>query len=207
MNSSIAGRSRSVDVVWQNSKVTREDRADVLGSTGATYWLTGLSGAGKSTIALAVERSLIESGKPAYVLDGDNLRHGLNGDLGFSDEDRTENVRRIAEVASLMADAGLVVIVSSVSPLKAQRTNAKWIHETANVAFHEVFIKTSTEECARRDPKGLYAKSAAGELKGLTGIDSPYEIPPSAELVIETEGVSPESSASNLFAYIALTLQ
>jgi len=144
--------------------------------------MTGLSGSGKSTIAVEVERALIEAGRHAYLLDGDNLRHGLNGNLGFSAEDRAENVRRVGEVAKLFADAGTVVLVSLVSPYVADRDRVRAAHEEAGVRFLEVFVNTPLEECERRDPKGLYAKARAGELKGMTGIDDPYEAPASPEL-------------------------
>jgi bifunctional enzyme CysN/CysC len=139
--------------------------------------MTGLPSSGKSTIAHALEQRLIETGQPAYVLDGDNLRHGLNGDLGFSHEDRTENVRRTAHVARLFADAGVVAIVSLVSPFAADRAQARELAEAAGLPFKEVWISTPVEECEQRDPKGLYAKARRGELPGFTGVDGPYEAP------------------------------
>lgn len=171
---------KSADVVWHRSSVSREDR----GSRGATVWFTGLPASGKSTLAHAVELELVRSGRPAYVLDGDNLRHGVNGDLGFSHLARDENVRRAAEVAKLFADAGLVALVSLVSPYREARANARAIHEDAGLPFHEVWVSTPVEECARRDPKGLYARAASGEISGLTGVDDPYEPPESPELDI-----------------------
>jgi adenylyl-sulfate kinase len=175
---------RSSNVVWHAHSVTRENRARVTGGEGVTVWLTGLSGSGKSTIAVAVEAALIERGRHAYLLDGDNLRHGLNGNLGFSADDRAENVRRVGEVAKLMADAGTVVLVSLVSPYVADRDRVRAVHDEAGVRFVEVFVDTPLEECERRDPKGLYAKARAGELKGMTGIDDPYEPPPRPELTL-----------------------
>jgi bifunctional enzyme CysN/CysC len=172
----------SDNVTWHANAVTREQRGAVTGGPGMTVWMTGLSGSGKSTIAVAVEAALIERGRHAYLLDGDNLRHGLNGNLGFSAEDRAENVRRVGEVAKLFADAGTVVLVSLVSPYVADRDRVRAAHDEAGVRFLEVFVNTPLEECERRDPKGLYAKARAGELKGMTGIDDPYEAPASPEL-------------------------
>jgi len=172
----------SENVTWHAHAVTREQRAGVTGGEGLTVWMTGLSGSGKSTIAVAVEAALLERGRHAYLLDGDNLRHGLNGNLGFSAEDRAENVRRVGEVARLLADAGTVALVSLVSPYAADRDRARTVHEEAGLRFVEVFVNTPLDECERRDPKGLYAKARAGELKGMTGIDDPYEAPSAPEL-------------------------
>ena len=147
--------------------------------------MTGLSGSGKSTIAAAAEHTLVSSGRNAYMLDGDNLRHGLNADLGFSEEDRAENVRRVGEVAKLLAEAGVVAIVSLVSPFKDARDKVRAAHEEAGIPFHEVFVDTPLEECERRDPKGLYAKARAGEITDLTGVGSPYEAPTSPELTTD----------------------
>jgi adenylyl-sulfate kinase len=178
---------RSPDVVWQAGLLEREARRGATGGPGLTVWFTGLSGSGKSTLAHAVERALVLDRRAAYVLDGDNLRHGLNGDLGFGDADRDENVRRTAEVSALMADAGLVVLVSLVSPFRAGRDRARRLHGVAGLPFVEVFVDTSLEECRRRDPKGLYARAAAGELTGLTGVDAPYEAPDTPELHLRTD--------------------
>ena len=152
---------------------------------GATVWFTGLSGAGKSTLADAVAARLLEDGRPAYVLDGDNVRHGLNADLGFSAADRAENVRRVGHVARLMADAGLVVLVPVISPYRADRDRVRADHEVAGLAFVEVFVDTPLELCEQRDPKGLYAQARAGSLTGMTGIDAPYEAPVSPDLRVE----------------------
>ena len=174
----------SPDVTWHAGAVKRDERWDVLGQRGAVVWMTGLPSSGKSTIAHALEQRLIGSGQPAYVLDGDNLRHGLNGDLGFSDEDRTENVRRTAHVARLFADAGVVAVVSLVSPFAADRAQARALVEAEGLPFREVWVSTPLEECEQRDPKGLYAKARRGELPGFTGVDAPYEAPelPDVEL-------------------------
>ncbi|MEZ5377420.1 MAG: adenylyl-sulfate kinase [Acidimicrobiales bacterium] len=165
------------NVVWHPSGVARADRWAATGSSGMTLWFTGLSGSGKSSVAVEVERQLLAAGRPAYLLDGDNLRFGLNGDLGFSAADRDENVRRVAHVARLFADAGVVAIVPLISPYRAARQLARSLHEAADVVFAEVFVDTPLEICEQRDPKGLYAKARAGEIKGMTGIDDPYEAP------------------------------
>ena len=172
----------SPNVVWHHGHLSQQERWAAVGSRGATVWFTGLSGSGKSTVAMAVEKALLEAGRPAYVLDGDNIRHGLNGDLGFSADDRDENVRRVAEVARLFADAGVVALVPLVSPYRAARDNARALHEAAEVAFFEVFVDTPIELCEQRDVKGLYAKARAGEITGFTGIDDPYEAPAAPEL-------------------------
>jgi bifunctional enzyme CysN/CysC len=151
-----------------------------------TVWLTGLSGSGKSTIAYALEDRLVSDGRAAYVLDGDNVRHGLNADLGFTPEDRSENVRRVSEVARLMADAGLVVAVPVISPYRADRERARAAHDAAGIPFVEVWVSTPLDVCESRDPKGLYAKARAGFLPSFTGIDAPYEPPHAPELALDT---------------------
>jgi adenylyl-sulfate kinase len=176
--------ARSANVVWQRGLLDREQRWAALGHPGATVWMTGLPASGKSTVAAGVEAQLLGQSRGAYILDGDNLRHGLNGDLGFSAEDRTENVRRTAEVAALLADAGVVVLVALVSPYRADRAAARAVHERRRLPFLEVYVATSLEECERRDPKGLYARARAGELPGLTGVDDPYEPPEAPDVVI-----------------------
>ena len=174
----------SENVVRQPSKVDRAERWRLLETSGATVWLTGLPASGKSTIADGVESRLLDLGVSAYRLDGDNLRHGINGNLGFSHEDRAENVRRTAHVARLLADSGTISLVSLVSPYVADRDAAREIHEAIGLEFVEVFVDTPLEECERRDPKGLYAKARAGEISGMTGVDDPYEPPPSPDLVV-----------------------
>ena len=176
----------SPNVTW-HAGLTRERRWKALGGGGATVWFTGLSGSGKSTIAAAVEERLIAAGRPAYMLDGDNLRHGLNGNLGFSDDDRRENMRRTAHVARLFADAGVIALVSLVSPFREDRDRARALHDEEGLPFIEVWVSTPPEECERRDPKGLWAKARRGELKGMTGLDAPYEAPERAELVFGPE--------------------
>jgi bifunctional enzyme CysN/CysC len=165
-------------------------------------WFTGLSGSGKSTVAARVERLLVAVGRPAYVLDGDNVRHGLNGDLGFSDADRRENVRRIGEVARLMADAGVVVLVPVISPFRDARQAVREAHAAAALPFVEVYVDTPLDECERRDPKGLYAKARRGELSGFTGIDSPYEPPAAPELVLTPADGDPGAQARRVLALL-----
>jgi bifunctional enzyme CysN/CysC len=169
---------------------------------GATVWFTGLSGSGKSTVASAVATLLTERGVLSYTLDGDNLRHGLNGDLGFSADDRTENVRRVGEVASLFADAGVVALVPLISPYREGRDHARALHEAASLPFVEVFVDTPIEICEQRDPKGLYAQARAGKIKGFTGIDDPYEAPLAAELVLPGGEVSASEAAQRVLGLL-----
>lgn len=184
------------NITWHHSDLSREQRWSALGVQGATVWLTGLSGSGKSTVAVELEAQLIRAGRIAYLLDGDNIRHGLNSDLGFSDEDRAENVRRNGEVARLMADAGMVAIVPVISPFREGRDQVRHMHEVAGLTFVEVFLDTPLGECEQRDPKGLYAKARSGELPGMTGIDSPYEPPTDPELILKPTDGSPEELAA-----------
>jgi bifunctional enzyme CysN/CysC len=177
---------RSPNVRWQGTRVTRERRWQALGQSGATVWFTGLPGAGKSTVAAAVEERLIAAGQPAFMLDGDNLRHGLNGDLGFDEEARRENVRRTAHVARLIAESGTIALVSLVSPYAADREAAAALHAEDDLEFIEIFVNAPLELCEERDPKGLYARARAGELTGLTGVGAPYEPPGNPALVLGT---------------------
>ena len=187
-------------VVWHDGAVERSARAAVTGGAGLVVWFTGLSGSGKSTVAVEVERRLVAEGRAAYLLDGDNVRHGLNVDLGFSAEDRDENVRRVGEVAALFADAGVVAVVPLVSPYRDARDAVRARVESAGLRFLEVFVDTPLEECERRDPKGLYAKARAGELRGMTGIDDPYEAPTSPDLVLTPADGSPPEQADRVLA-------
>lgn len=173
---------RSPNVTWQETRLTRERRWRELDAQGATLWLTGLSGAGKTTIGSAVEERLVERGQPAYLLDGDNLRHGICGDLGFSTTDRRANIIRVGELAQLFADAGMVAVVALISPLASARTEVRERHEKAGLTFYEVFVDTPLDVCAARDSKGLYARARAGEVPGFTGVDDPYEPPASPDL-------------------------
>ena len=177
---------KATNITWSKALITREQRWKHLGRNGATVWLTGLSAAGKSTIGAALEHALVEMRVPAYRLDGDNVRHGLNSNLGFSAADRHENIRRIGEVAKLFADSGTVAITAFISPYRADRDIARQIHDKAGLTFLEVFVDAPLSVCEERDPKGLYKKARAGELKGFTGIDDPYEAPERPELVLKT---------------------
>ncbi len=188
----------SPNVVWHAGHLSREERWAAIGAAGATVWFTGLSGSGKSTVAIEVERRLLAAGRPCYLLDGDNLRHGLNGDLGFSAADRDENVRRVAEVARLFADAGVVALVPLISPYREARDRARFVHTIAGLPFLEVFVDTPIELCERRDPKGLYAKARAGEITGFTGIDDPYEAPLAPELVLRPADGDPAAMAARV---------
>ncbi|GFG67270.1 adenylyl-sulfate kinase [Mycobacterium kubicae] len=180
------GTHARTDIRWHPSALDRNHRWRATGQAGATIWFTGLPASGKSTVAVAVERALVESGRVAYLLDGDNLRHGLSDDLGFSPGDRTENIRRVGHLTRLLADAGVVALASLVSPLKSDRETARALNDAAKLPFIEVHVATSLQECERRDPKGLYARARKGELTGLTGVDAPYEPPENPDLVLDT---------------------
>jgi bifunctional enzyme CysN/CysC len=192
-----AARASSPNTVRHRSLVTAQDRL----SRGCTVWFTGLSGSGKSSVAMLAEQRLLESGRPAYVLDGDNLRHGLNGDLGFTMEDRAENLRRLAHIATLLADSGQIVLVPAISPLAEHRELARRLHDEAGLPFYEVFCDTPIEDCERRDPKGLYAKARAGMVKDFTGIDSPYEAPARPDLRLVPDR-KPEELAEQVVALL-----
>ena len=180
--------------------VDKAARAGAKGQTGRVVWLTGLSGAGKSTIANLVEKRLMAEGRHTYLLDGDNVRHGLNKDLGFTEQDRVENIRRVAEVAKLMVDAGLIVLVSFISPFRAERQMARAL--MADGEFVEVFVDTPLSEAEKRDVKGLYKKARAGELKNFTGVDSPYEPPENPEIRIDTTELTAEQAAEQVFDWL-----
>jgi bifunctional enzyme CysN/CysC len=197
--------SVSPNAVWHPGHLSRAARADATGLRGATVWFTGLSGSGKSTVAFAVERLLVGSGRAAYVLDGDNVRHGLNGDLGYSAEARDENVRRVSEVARLFADAGVVALVPLISPYRIGRDRARQLHAAADLPFVEVFIDTPLELCEQRDPKGLYAKARAGEITGFTGIDDPYEAPVDPELWLRPDAGDPDAMAAKVIELLDVT--
>lgn len=182
-----------MNIYWQAIDITKDARAALMRQRPCCVWLTGLSGAGKSTIANLLDKRLHCSGYHTYVLDGDNLRHGLNRDLGFTEADRAENIRRVAEVAHLMVDAGLIVIASFISPYKSERSFARGLFKARE--FVEVFVNTPLSVCEERDPKGLYAKARAGKLPHFTGYDSPYEAPEAAEIVVHTTRCSPKDAA------------
>jgi len=186
---------RATNITAFESHVLRDERLKLLDQRGCTIWLTGLSASGKSTTAFELERALIRRGQLAYVLDGDNVRHGLCQDLGFSMADREENIRRIGEVARLFTDVGLITITSFISPYRIHRDQARAIHQASRLEFFEVFIDAPLAVCESRDPKGLYKKARAGELKGMTGVDDPYEAPVNPELVIKTADVRQAEAA------------
>jgi adenylylsulfate kinase len=183
---------KATNVTWHEGEVTREQRYGTLGQRGATVWFTGLSGSGKSTIAVAVEKALLLKGKVSYRLDGDNVRLGINKNLGFSEEDRHENIRRIGEVAKLFCDAGTIALSSFISPYLVDRDRVRDLHEAAGLPFIEVFVDCSLAVAESRDPKGLYKKARAGEIKGFTGIDDPYEAPKRPEIHLHTDQMSIE---------------
>ncbi|MGH7896695.1 MAG: adenylyl-sulfate kinase [Candidatus Binatia bacterium] len=189
---------KATNITWHEGEVTREERQRNLGQKGVTIWMTGLSASGKSTIAVALEHVLLQRGKHAYRLDGDNIRHGLNKNLGFSAEDRAENIRRIGEVAKLFADAGLITITSFISPYRADRAVVRKLHDDAKLPFIEVYVDCPIDAAEKRDPKGLYKKARAGEIKGFTGIDDPYEAPVEPELVLRTDRLSVAESVAAL---------
>ncbi len=192
------------NIRWHASAVEGSSRASLSGGAGMTVWLTGLSGSGKSTVAVAVEKRLFERGRIAYVLDGDNVRHGLNEDLGFSADDRSENVRRVGHVARLMADAGIVTLVPIISPYEVDRAKVRSIHDDAGIGFVEVHVDTPLSVCEERDPKGLYAKARSGEIKGMTGIDDPYEAPVDPELRLDTSTASIEECVDGVLARVSM---
>jgi adenylylsulfate kinase len=191
---------KATNITWHEGQVARADRERLLGQRGATVWLTGLSGSGKSTVAVAAEKALAERGRLTYILDGDNIRHGLNKNLGFSPDDRTENIRRIGEVAKLFTDAGVIVFSSFISPYRADRDAVREIMGEGD--FVEVLVDASVETCEGRDVKGLYKKARAGEIPAFTGISAPYEAPAKPELVLDTNAQSVDESVAELVAYL-----
>lgn len=196
----LVSEPKAQNIRWHQGAVTREVRAQRYGQRPATLWFTGLSGSGKSTIAHAVEEALVARGCLAYVLDGDNVRHGLNCDLGFSPEERRENIRRIGEVARLFTDAGMLCICAFVSPYRADRDRIRASMQPGD--FVEIFVDASVETCAKRDPKGLYRKARAGEIADLTGVGAPYEAPNAPELVLDTERQSLGQSVEEVLRYL-----
>lgn len=191
---------KATNITWHAGVITAEDREKLLKQKGVVIWLTGLSGAGKSTIARELEKRLYDMGHLSYVLDGDNIRHGLNRNLGFSPEDRKENIRRISEVAKLFADAGVITITAFISPYREDRDNARKLLPEGK--FVEVYVKCPLEKCEERDVKGLYKKARAGEIKEFTGISAPYEPPVNPELVIDTDKLSLDESVEMLLNYL-----
>jgi len=193
---------KATNVTWQDGDVTRDDRYTILRQKGATIWFTGLSGSGKSTIAVALEKALFTRGKLSYRLDGDNVRLGINRNLGFSEADRKENIRRIGEIAKLFGDAGTIALSSFISPYKDDRDEVRKLHEAADLSFVEVFVDCSLEEAERRDPKGLYKKARAGEIRNFTGIDDPYEAPTRAEIHLHTDQMTVEEEVAIVVDYL-----
>ena len=191
---------KSKNITWHGAEVTREEREEILGQKGCVVWFTGLSGSGKSTISRRVEQKLLAGGATAYCLDGDNVRHNLNKDLGFSPADRTENIRRIGAVAELFADAGIITYTAFISPYRKDRDEARALLPEGR--FIEVHVATSLEECEKRDPKGLYEKARSGVIPNFTGVSAPYEEPSSPELVIDTEGKSVDACADLVIEHL-----
>lgn len=193
---------KATNVHWHEGDITREDRHRLMGQKGVTIWFTGLSGSGKSTVAVALESALYERGKLAYRLDGDNIRLGINKNLGFSAEDRTENIRRIGEIAKLFVDSGTISLSSFISPYREDRDKVRQLHNEAGVDFIEVFVDCSLEEAEKRDPKGLYKKARAGEIKNFTGIDDPYEAPENPEVHLHTDQMTLDEEVAVMIHYL-----
>jgi adenylylsulfate kinase len=189
------------NIVWHQHDVNKEARSEALKQKPAVIWLTGLSGSGKSTVANLLEKKLFSENKKTYLLDGDNVRHGLCGDLGFDDKDRVENIRRISEVAKLFVDSGTIIITAFISPFKADRAYCRSILEEGE--FIEVFVDTPLDICEQRDPKGLYKKARSGDIKHFTGIDSAYEVPDAPEVHLTHKDETPEQTAERLFSLLA----
>lgn len=195
-------QAKATNVVWHEGEVSRTDRYRILGQKGVTLWFTGLSGSGKSTVAVALEHALIRRGRICYRLDGDNIRLGINRNLGFSAEDRTENIRRISEISKLFVDTGVIALTSFISPYRADRDAARALHEQAGMTFIEVHVDCPLEEAERRDPKGLYKKARSGEIKNFTGISDPYEAPENPDLVLKTAEMSLEEEVQALLTVL-----
>lgn len=192
----------ATNVVWHDGEITRKDRYEILRQKGITIWFTGLSGSGKSTIAVALEKALFAMGKLSYRLDGDNVRLGINKNLGFSEEDRKENIRRIGEVAKLFSDAGTISLSSFISPYKADRDEVRALHEAADIQYIEIFVDCALSVAEERDPKGLYKKARAGEIKNFTGIDDPYEAPEKPEIHLRTDEMTIEEEVGIIVDYL-----
>lgn len=189
---------KATNVTWHDGHITKEDRMKLLGSKGVTIWFTGLSGSGKSTVAVALERALYEAGCLCYRLDGDNVRLGINKNLGFSAEDRAENIRRIGEICKLFVDTGVIALSSFISPYKLDRDQVRALHESADMEFIEVYVNVPLSVAEQRDPKGLYQKARAGEIKGFTGIDDPYEAPENPEIILDSDALTVEEEVETI---------
>ena len=195
-------KQKATNVTWHDGDITIDDRSTLLGQKGATLWFTGLSGSGKSTVAVALEKALFKRGKLSYRLDGDNIRLGINKNLGFSAVDRTENIRRIGEIAKLFVDSGVIALSSFISPYRADRDQVRALHLESDFAFIEIFVDCALSEAENRDPKGLYKKARAGEIKNFTGIDDPYEAPNSPEIHLHTDQMSLEQEVALIMTYL-----
>lgn len=195
---------KATNVTWHEGLVSRDDRCKILCQNGVTIWFTGLSASGKSTIAVALEKALFERGKLSYRLDSDNVRLGINKDLGFSKEDRRENIRRVGEIAKLFGDAGTISLSSFISPYKSDRDEVRRLHETKNLKFVEVFVDCPLSVAEKRDPKGLYKKARAGEIKNFTGIDDPYETPVEPEVHLRTDELTVEEEVTAIMEYLEI---
>jgi len=193
---------KATNVHWHDGEISREDRDRLMNQRGATLWFTGLSGSGKSTIAVALEEALFERGHLSYRLDGDNIRLGINKNLGFTAEDRTENIRRIGEIAKLFVDSSVIALTSFISPYREDRDKVRALHEEAGMLFIEVFVDCALAEAEKRDPKGLYKKARSGEIKNFTGIDDPYEAPENAEIHLHTDQMSLQEEVDLLLEYL-----
>jgi adenylylsulfate kinase len=197
---------KATNITWHEGHVSGDERNQLLKQKGCTIWFTGLSGSGKSTIAFTLEHALVQRGRLAYVLDGDNIRHGLNKNLGFTAADREENIRRIGEVAKLFADAGVITLTSFISPYRKDRDNVRNLHVEGKLPFIEVHCATPIATCEQRDPKGLYKKAraavASGKGMGFTGVDDPYEAPAKPEVTLDATNTSPQDAAAQLIAYL-----
>jgi adenylylsulfate kinase len=197
---------KATNITWHEGHATRDERQALLKQKGCTLWFTGLSGSGKSTIAFTLEHALVQRGRLAYVLDGDNIRHGLNKNLGFTAADREENIRRIGEVAKLFADTGVITLTSFISPYRKDRDNVRALHAASNLPFIEIHCATPIETCETRDPKGLYKKAraalASGKGMGFTGVDDPYEAPTKPEVTLDATATSPQQAAVILIEYL-----
>jgi adenylylsulfate kinase len=193
---------KATNVHWHDGEISRSDRSRLMQQKGATLWFTGLSGSGKSTVAVALEEALFERGHLSYRLDGDNIRLGINKNLGFSAEDRTENIRRIGEIAKLFVDSSVIALTSFISPYRDDRDQVRALHAESDMPFIEVFVDCSLEEAEKRDPKGLYKKARAGEIKNFTGIDDPYEAPSNPEIHLHTDQMTLAEEVEILINYL-----
>jgi len=193
---------KATNVHWHDGEISQTDRNNLLGQKGVTLWFTGLSGSGKSTVAVALEQELFKRGKLSYRLDGDNIRLGINKNLGFSAEDRSENIRRIGEIAKLFVDCGVISLSSFISPYREDRADVRKLHDDSDIRFIEIFVDCSLEIAESRDPKGLYKKARAGEIKNFTGIDDPYEAPTKPEIHLRTDQMSIEQEVNTIIGYL-----